>query len=1123
MTDYLVKHERNFYKIALKKKKLTKEKVTAALRHQKQLCPEKHIAEVFLEQKLLSDQEIIELLGQLFRYDIKKGLEPKEADLSTAEYFLKNQLVTKLQLERCQRQQTEHQKDGTAIPLWQVMISQGVLDVFDVLQYQKKTSVSVDEEPEDDLELIKTQSLKIVAAENTEEELAKALEEEIPKTKKLNRPSRILIKKNLEPDAIVEEIPPQKNTESPYLFCQTCQAAYEKSKLIRGKKYKCKNCGEIFELLSEAMPETLQQQENTQQRELAQKIPRRYSSGTSLTATAPAGEADIFTKYEILGQVAEGAMGIVYKARQLELNRIVALKVLKDTYSSHLGQVKRFKRESESAAALHHPNIVTVYESGAAGDCYYYTMEFIEGEPLMAAIQKRKIPIKKSIGILLEITEGIAYAHSQGMIHRDIKPANILLDLQNHPKITDFGLVKTLTKEQTVLSLQGQAIGTPNYMPPEQAKGDLNEIDARSDVYALGILLYEILTRRVPFSGKSNVEIYRKITEEDPKEPRALNKNCPKELNAICLKAIQKEKSRRYQQASEMAHDLKAYLEDKPIEANTLTIKMQGQFVRMLKRHRPFILLTSAFLISLIGIVIYYQKQVQSKQTQQTSNPPKNTNLQKDPPQNQWLHEALVAWDKFLMEEASAKLETFFQQRNKAKSSEMVKAHLYSGAIDYYQRRYSSSQSHLEQALELDQKSPSPYFYLGALQLKQRAVDASIQTFQQAIALSKNEGKPSPEYYYYQALAYYQKEDYSTAFRNCEEALKIDSSYYMPLCAKGLIDLKMKRYSDAQHNFDRILKNFPQIQIGYLLRSLLDLRNRNERSSQENAFIYLDKIADIQIQLLIPEYAMKEAYYERFFRGPLIDDNVYKNYVQGVTREEFIQLFTEIVEIAIGKKPPDYRVEDKAKGFARLQINTAVFKYYMYRNFTLQKEAFPAIRQELDTLLAYVKRTPFLQDLVNRIAYYKALCFIEENDLPPALDLINEILGRDRYNTTVLILKAWIYVLKQDSVKAEKVYKEIELYGQKVSSALNSKFFFQRGYLSYIKKDSENAHNFFSQAIHENPQNAEAFYYRAKNIIDFGKIEQIPLAIADLKTAAQINPYYYFVFQEIEQLQQRYK
>lgn len=1161
----LVKHEKQFYKIALKRNKLTKDQVLVALKHQKQQCPEKHIGEVFLEQKLLKEQELIELLVFLFRYELKNGLDSKTADQQISSYFFENQIITSPQLQRCYQQQADFQKEGNVLPLWQVMISLGVLDLIDLLQYHKSHSLASEEEQEEDLEKNTTRILDKISLPTTSTPIINTPSEETPKTKKIARPSRVLgqrqpdsqqeiklprktgsypalplntstrTRKKMEiPSSLEEKSAPDSGPISPnalqealYYFCVSCKAAYEKAKLVRGKKYRCKNCGEVFELLEEHA-DTLRHTENALQREMNNAIPKRYATSSSLTATS-SGEEELFNKYEVLGQIAEGAMGIVYKARQIELNRLVALKVLKDTYSSHLGQVKRFKRESESAAALRHPNIVTIYESGSAGDCYYYTMEYIEGEPLITAIRDRKIPLKKQIAILLEICEGIAYAHSQGLIHRDIKPANILLDRENHPKITDFGLVKTLTKEQTVLSLHGQAIGTPNYMPPEQAKGDLNEIDERSDVYALGVLLYEMVTKRVPFTGKSNVEIYRQIIEEDPKEPRSLNKNCPKELNAICLKALQKEKHKRYQKATELANDLRAYLEDKPIEASMLAVKMQGKMFRLFKKHLAFIILTSVFLISLIAIVIYYQNRVlnsnHSQENHSNQNHPNKTPQKKEDLSSANIHlldEALVYWDHFLLEEASQKLEEFLRQGTAVRQSDLLKAYLYTGMIQYYQRQFASAQSRFERVLEQERGNHTATFFVGACYLRQRELDVAINWFDRAIELAQREGKQSPEYFYYRALAYYQKDEFFSASTNCEQAIRLDPNYFMALCSKGLINLRMKRYSEAQSDFDKAINVCPEYSLGYLLRSLIDMRNRTEKISQDQAYNFLEKIQDTHLHFISHEFATKDAYRERYFRGEIIDLDVYKNYVQGVNEDEFRRISDDFRRIMFGQKPTDPRFEEKLRAYARLQINTSVFEYYLYRDVLPQKDVFKKIRNNLTVVLGYqLVAGQIIQELSPRILFYRALCYIEEEDFKLATEQIDAFLVLDRFNPNGILLKAWIFALKKDIVKSENIYNELDPYLKRNNSFFSSKVSFQRAYLAYLKHDLESAQKHFKAALDQQPKNSEAYYYRAKSMIELGPPNQIPSAISDLKNAAKFHPYYTFIFKEIQTLQEK--
>jgi len=278
-------------------------------------------------------------------------------------------------------------------------------------------------------------------------------------------------------------------------------------------------------------------------------------------------------KYEILGRAGAGGMGVVYRARDLDLNRTVALKVMIAGEHATEDTIGRFQREARSAAKLTHPGIVHVYDVGnvppdrpGGAPIYFFAMEFVEGRPIDKVARDPGLAPKEAARIASEVARALAYAHEQGVVHRDVKPGNILLDAAGRPHLVDFGLAKEAGDSQT-LTKTGDIIGTACYMPPEQASGDMKAVDAQSDIYALGTVLYEMLTRRPPFIGETMGKILRDVEERDPDPPTAIVPSLPRELETICLKAMAKEKHRRYATAAEFADDLDRFLAGEPILA----------------------------------------------------------------------------------------------------------------------------------------------------------------------------------------------------------------------------------------------------------------------------------------------------------------------------------------------------------------------------------------------------------------------------------------------------------------------------------------------------------------------------------------------------------------------------
>ncbi|MDG2014452.1 MAG: serine/threonine-protein kinase, partial [Pirellulaceae bacterium] len=273
-----------------------------------------------------------------------------------------------------------------------------------------------------------------------------------------------------------------------------------------------------------------------------------------------------FGDYELLEKIAQGGMGVVYKARQNSLNRIVAIKMILMGQTANEDDVRRFYNEAEAAAQLDHPGIVPVFDVGCCEGQHYFSMGFVEGESFAELLQRKPLPPRAAASYLAKIAESVQAAHDQGIIHRDLKPSNVLLDAEREPRVTDFGLAKRLESDSE-LTAAGTVIGTPGYMPPEQAGGNLDLIGVHSDVYSLGGVLYAALSGRAPFESDNQMDTLISVLQETPQSLRQQNKSIPVDLEIICLKCLEKEPSLRYASAQEMADDLHLFLSGEPILA----------------------------------------------------------------------------------------------------------------------------------------------------------------------------------------------------------------------------------------------------------------------------------------------------------------------------------------------------------------------------------------------------------------------------------------------------------------------------------------------------------------------------------------------------------------------------
>jgi len=322
---------------------------------------------------------------------------------------------------------------------------------------------------------------------------------------------------------------------------------------------------------------------------------------TSMRAASMLGELG---DYELLEEIGRGGQGVVFRARQKSLNRIVAVKVIGLGQWATPANLKRFRLEAEAAASLDHPCIVPIYEIGERDGQCYFSMKFVEGGQLDEVVKNTPISIRHAVELIVKVAHTVHYAHEHGILHRDIKPGNILLDQKGEPHLTDFGLARLVESESTVTRTV-EVLGTPSYMAPEQAAGNNTKPTKATDVYGLGAVLYHLLTGHSPFAGGTTYETIKLLLETELRPPRLWNANIDRDLSTICQKCLEKDPKRRYSSALALADDLEHWLKHEPIQARPTGVIGRGR--KWLRRNTTAatVLALSVALVAALGVILW--------------------------------------------------------------------------------------------------------------------------------------------------------------------------------------------------------------------------------------------------------------------------------------------------------------------------------------------------------------------------------------------------------------------------------------------------------------------------------------------------------------------------------------
>ncbi len=498
-------------------------------------------------------------------------------------------LLTAAQLKDCLAEQAAHEKAGQKRPLGIILVGRGFLkdeDLLELLEEQKRYLADqanyAHVRKEDFLFgqiLIKqgvATSDEINQALRTQAEAAERGEVPVP------RLGQILMEMGVSDEKKIKET---LRLQYKTLYeCPGCGLKYNLVQSAPDRQYRCRKCGALLSQKAAGSGVKADQSAYGMNLEVDRDLPPEV-------AQAELDPANVFGPYVLVEEIGRGGMGTVFRAYQKELKRTVALKVLRGGDEETR---RRFVNEAQLAARLRHPNIVSVYEIGRAHNVPFMAMEYVEGKPLD---EQGRLAFRRSAAILRDAAQAVHYAHERGIIHRDLKPQNILIDAENRPYVTDFGLARQVEGSHH-LTVAGVVVGTPSYMSAEQARGD-RDLDGRSDVASLGSVLYELAVGRSPFAGETPVDIALAVIHQAPIPPRRIRPEVPADLEAVILKAMAKDRNLRYATAQAFAEDLQRFLEGEAVAAQRPGVV--STTVRRFTRHKKRSALAIA---SIVGAAI---------------------------------------------------------------------------------------------------------------------------------------------------------------------------------------------------------------------------------------------------------------------------------------------------------------------------------------------------------------------------------------------------------------------------------------------------------------------------------------------------------------------------------------
>jgi tetratricopeptide (TPR) repeat protein len=844
------------------------------------------------------------------------------------------------------------------------------------------------------------------------------------------------------------------------------------------------------------------------------------SGGDKAAANAqPIGKT--FGKYRLEKKLGQGGMGAVYLAYDASLNRRIALKVL---LSADKESVERFLREARATAKLRHHNIIQVYEVGTIDKRNYLTMDYIDGTSLDALIKgkRSKLSPKRVVEIIYDVAQALAYAHSQNIIHRDIKPANILIatpgsktgsDQNLKVYLTDFGLAKEMNASGRSLTLSGTVVGTPDYMSPEQARGDSKKIDRRSDIFSLGATFYHALTGRPAFHGKELYEVLESVVHKDPVTPRSIVPTLNRDIETICLKCMEKDPRKRYQAVAELAQDLNRYLEGEEIVARPAGF-LTGIIKRM-KKNKMALAASIAAVAIILGVAV----------TTAISSLRKNSAIEDYRRQAESyfdkgkFEEARLACEKILalapVDEAADELSDKCTKAIKTKNDAVSEARAKARAI---LDRASLSRVPMEiirvaqEALKIDPTLGEAYQAMAYAYKEAKDLNKAIEFFNKAINTT-----PSLAYSYYErGNLYLLAGRVQLANADFENVLKYDPESYLGYVSKGRIAMHHKRYDEAVSLLNKALELNPNFGQAYINRGVAYYELGQIDKSIEDyttgiskdpwiADSYCNRGISYSEQGKIPEALNDMGIAVR------LEPNDARYYICRAKvhhKNGDYQSAIQDTDSAITKNPKfgeayiiraniylcDNQLE-KALADAREAANLEPSKVGAYEMLGLVYSA----QKDYDQAITAFNKYLSLDASSASVYGARGTAYYSKMDYDRALADLNEAIKLDPNDLIAYLNRSSVYQAKGDT---DKAIKDLD-YALRLGIKDSSYYYKRLAQLYKDKNDFDKGIAMLTKAIVTDPRNYDAYNHRG---MLYGTKEEYDKAISDFTEAIRLKP-----------------